>query len=301
MSYIRPFDPWRKGSLCTCPFKYTVNPYTGCSHACLYCYASSYIRRFFQPRPKVGFLRRSFNDLKRLPPISIINISSSSDPYQPCELEYQYTRHLLEVIAGKHIVEVVTKSDLVVRDIDLLKRGFSIVSVTLTTLDESLAARLEPGAPPSKRRIEAMGKLSRAGIPVVLRLDPLIPGLTDSPDSIREVIEEAVSSGVSHVVSSIYKVKPDNLRRVIEVFPEILPRIRELYFKHGERIHGYLYSERSYRFKTLKVVREEAHRHGLTFASCREGFPELSDPGVSCDGTYLTHASSSFQHTLRSY
>lgn len=299
MGYIRPFDPWRKGSLCTCPFKYTVNPYTGCGHACLYCYASSYIRRFFQPRPKESLLRQSFNDLKRLPPFSIINISSSSDPYQPCELKYQHTRQLLEVIAGKHIVEVVTKSDLVVRDIDLLKRGFSVVSITLTTLDENLAARLEPGAPPPKHRIDAMGKLSRAGVPVVLRLDPLIPGLTDSLDSIKEVIEGAAASGASHVVSSIYKVKPDNLRRVIEVFPEIVPRIRELYFKRGERIHGYLYSDRSYRLKTLKVVKEEAYRHGLTFASCREGFPEFSDPGVSCDGTHLASASSSFQHTLR--
>lgn len=301
MSYIRPFDPWREGSLCTCPFKYTVNPYTGCGHACLYCYASSYVRNFFQPRPKEDFLRRSLNDLKRIPPFSIINVSSSSDPYQPCELEHLHTRRLLEAIAGKYVVEVVTKSDLVVRDVDLLKKGFSVVSITLTTLDESLAARLEPGAPPPRRRLDAIAKLSRAGIPVVLRLDPIIPGLTDSPESIGSVVEETAAAGASHVVSSVYKVKPDNLRRVIGAFPEVIPKVRDLYFKRGERIHGYLYADRSYRFRALEIVREEAHRYGLTFASCREGFPELTDPGVSCDGTHLAYADSSFQRALYRY
>ena len=287
MGYVRPFDPWRGNSLCTCPFKYTVNPYTGCGHRCLYCYASSYIRRFFEPRPKRNFVKIAARDLRRIPEGSIINVSSSSDPYQPLELEYGFTRRLIEMAAGRYLLEIVTKSDAVARDRDLLARGPSIVSITVTTLDRSLSARLEPGAPAPERRLRTIESLSQAGVPVVLRLDPLIPGLNDAREQVREVVEAAAAAGARHVVSSVYKVKPDNLRRVIEAFPEIIPRIRELYMEKGRRVRGCLYADGRYRLKVLKTVMKEARRAGLTFSACREGFPWLSDPGVTCDGTHL--------------
>ncbi|ABL78411.1 SPL family radical SAM protein [Thermofilum pendens] len=287
MAYVRPFDPWRSTSLCTCPFKYTVNPYTGCSHGCLYCYASSYIRDFFNPRPKKDFLKVVYGDLRRIPEGSIVNISSSSDPYQPLESKYGYTRRFLELAVGRYVVEVVTKSDLVARDADLLARGQSVVSVTITTMDNEVAKRLEPGAPPPSRRVKAVERLSEAGVPVVLRLDPLIPGLNDSEDSVREVVEAAVGAGARHVVSSTYKVKPDNLARLLKAFPELEPRLRKLYFEGGDRLHGYVYAEKSYRYRVLSTVREIAHGLGATFAVCREGFYDLIDRGVSCDGTHL--------------
>ncbi|MEM4853344.1 MAG: radical SAM protein [Thermofilum sp.] len=285
--YVKPFDPWRATSLCTCPFKYTVNPYTGCAHGCLYCYASSYIKRFFEPRPKANFLRLAAEDLRKVPRGSILNISSSSDPYQPLELTHGYTRRLLELASGSYVVEVVTKSDLVIRDVDLLARGPSVVSLTITTLDESLAARLEPRAPPPGRRLRAVEKLSENDIPVVVRVDPLIPGLNDAPESVKEVLEAVAAAGARHVVSSTYKARPESLRRLSEAFPDLIPRLRELYAQGGERIHGYLYAPAAYRYRTLARVREQAHRLNLTFAQCREGFPELIDPGISCDGTHL--------------
>lgn len=291
MGYVRPFDPWRVTSLCTCPFKYTVNPYTGCSHGCLYCYASSYIKRFFEPRPKADFLRVVSRDLRRIPPGSIINVSSSSDPYEPLELKYGYTRSLLDMIAGKYVVEIVTKSDTVSRDADLLMKGSSVVSMTITTLDRSLAAKLEPRSPPPERRLEAIRKLSELGIPVVVRLDPLIPGLNDSLDSVKGVLEAAATAGVKHVVCSTYKLKPDNLKRMVNEFPELIPTLRELYLSKGEKIHGYLYASPSYRLRSLTVVRDQAHKLGLTFAPCREGFPQLIDEKVSCDGTHLAFKS----------
>ena len=287
MSYVRPFDPWRATSLCTCPFKYTVNPYTGCAHRCLYCYASSYIRGFFNPRPKEGFPRVVARDLRRVPEGSIINVSSSSDPYQPLELEYGYTRLFLEMVAGRYVVEIVTKSDLVARDADLLAKGPSVVSITVTTLDASLAARLEPGAPPPSRRLGAVRRLSEAGVPVVVRLDPLIPGLNDSPETVRGVLEAAATAGAKHAVASTYKAKPDSLRRLTAAFPEITLKLRELYVEGGERIHGCFYAAKGWRLNTLSEAREVAHRLGLTFAVCREGFPQLIDAGISCDGTHL--------------
>jgi len=287
MTYVRPFDPWRATSLCTCPFKYTVNPYTGCSHRCLYCYASSYIKDFFKPRPKENYLDVVRRDLRRIREGSIVNISSSSDPYQPLEGKYMYTRRTLEMLSGRFTAEVVTKSDLVVRDVDLLSGMSSVVSITITTLDSSLAQRLEPGAPSPQRRVKAVELLSREGVPVVVRLDPLIPGLNDSPESIAEVVEAVASAGARHVVSSTYKVKPDNLRRMTEAFPEIVPRLRELYLERGERLHGYFYAEKTYRREVLATVKSEAERRGLTFATCREGLTALNTPGVSCDGTHL--------------
>lgn len=284
---IRPFDPWKEGSLCTCPFKYTLNPYTGCSHACLYCYASSYIRDFFNPRPKEKLFENVSKDLSNIPKGSIINISSSSDPYIPLEEKMKLTRKILERIVGSYIVEIVTKSNLVTRDIDLLKIGNSIVSITVTTLNERLAKILEPGAPEPYKRIDAIKKLSENQIPVVIRLDPILPFLNDNEENIRNVIEAAAKAGAKHVVSSVYKVKIDNLRRVISSFPDLSERYKELYFKNGKKIHGSYYAPKEYRELVLKKVREEAKKHNLTFATCREGLYELNDKEVSCDGTSL--------------
>lgn len=287
LQVVRPFDPWRRGSLCTCPFKYTVNPYTGCGHRCLYCYASSYIRDFFNPRPKKRLLERAARDLSKIPPGSIVNISSSSDPYTPPEEELRLTRRLLRLVAERHVIEVVTKSSLVARDTDILSAARSVVSITITTLDEGLARRLEPGAPPPRARLGAMEKLSEAGVPVVLRLDPLLPWLTDSEENIVGVIEAAAAAGALHVVSSVYKAKPDSLARLARAFPDLAARYRELYLAEGERIHGYWYAPRDYRRKVFEVAAAAAHRLGLTFATCREGAAGRIDPGVSCDGTHL--------------
>ena len=287
MGYLSPFDPWRERSLCTCPFKYTVNPYTGCQHGCLYCYASSYIRGFFSPRPKSNFLDTVRRDLTRIPQGAIINISSSSDPYQPLEARYLYTRRLLELVSSNYVVEIVTKSDLVVRDVDLLLKARSVVSVTITTLDETLAKRLEPGAPPPSKRIRAIEALANAGIPVVLRYDPIIPGLNDSKDSISGVLEAAIAAGAMHVVSSTYKIKPDNLARMLSTFPDLEAKLSQVYRDRKSRVRGYIYADKEYRYSVLSTVRDIAHRLGASFAACREGLTELNDKGITCDGTFL--------------
>lgn len=286
-SVVRPFDPWRRGSLCTCPFKYTVNPYTGCSHSCLYCYASSYVKDFFSPRGKDRFLEHVSRDLKRIPRGSIINVSSSSDPYIPMERENMLTRRLLERIVGDYAVEIVTKSDLVTRDVDLLSRGKSVVSITITTLDEELAGMLEPAAPSPTKRVNAVRRLSERGLPVVVRLDPLIPFLTDGDENIRSVVEAVAEAGAKHIISSTYKVKLDNLSRVIAKFPSLSKKLSELYFERGERVHGAHYAPKGYRERVLLKVREKAKSEGLTFSVCREGLTHLNDENVACDGTSL--------------
>jgi DNA repair photolyase len=282
MELLKEFDPW-KDPLCTCPPKLSLNPYTGCAHACLYCYITSYIPRGFQCRPKRDLLRRLEGDLERLGRQPLISMSNSSDPYPPAEKELLLTRGCLERLVGRARVLVVTKSDLVVRDADLLGRLPCAVSVTLTTLKPTVAKRLEPGAPPPERRLKALRELSDAGIPTSLRLDPLIPGLNEG--EVEEIVKAAASTGVRHVTSSTFKPRPDSWRRMERGFPELFPRLRELY-SGGERRKRSLYLPEGTRRALLERVREACLSAGLTFSTCREGLTDLNR-APSCDGSHL--------------
>ncbi len=279
MRVLREFDPWR-GELCTCPKKFSFSPYTGCGHSCLYCYISSYIRDPFSPREKKDVLRKLSMDLREIKPGSIIAMSTSSDPYTPPEEDMKTTRKAIEMIRGAGMrLLVMTKSDLVARDSDLLEKA--AVSFTITTLDEGIAKILEPGAPSPLKRIDAMKKLSgRANL--ILRLDPIIPGLNEDFESVIEVAREA---GASHVVSSTYKAREDSLKKLENAFPWL--KLHELY-SEGTRISGYLYLPYRIRRSLMEKVRKITLNLGMTFATCREGMPEMHSPGVSCDGSHLS-------------
>jgi DNA repair photolyase len=281
MRVLREFDPWR-GELCTCPKKFSFSPYTGCGHSCLYCYISAYIRDPFNPREKKDVLRFLSMDLREIKPGSIVAMSTSSDPYTPPEKERGITRRAIEIIRGAGMrLLVMTKSDLVVRDSDLLEGA--AVSFTITTLDEKIASVLEPRAPPPLKRIDAMKRLSER-VNLILRLDPIIPGLNDDFEDLLELAKEA---GVSHVVSSTYKARQDSLKRMEEAFPWL--KLHKLY-SEGTRISGYLYLPYRIRRNLMERVRRKVLSLGMTFATCREGMPEIHSPGVSCDGSHLSSA-----------
>ncbi len=97
LSVVRPFDPWQN-PLCTCPFKYGLNPYTGCGHGCLYCYITSYIPNAFNPRPKEGLLEKVRRDLEKIPRGAVVALSNSSDPYTPPEAQLGLTRRVLQTL-----------------------------------------------------------------------------------------------------------------------------------------------------------------------------------------------------------
>ncbi len=286
-SVVRLFDPWGS-SLCTCPLKYSLHPYTGCSHLCLYCYATSYIG--VRPStPKKNFIRRLKRDLRYVLPVLPIDMSTSSDPYPPEEERYRLTRQALEILVPRgYRILITTKGALVSRDKDILASGNVAVMLTITTLNRDLALRLEPGAPPPEKRLEALKELSEAGVPVGIRLDPIIPGLNHDPGEIKALLREAVEAGARFVVTSTYKAKPDNLVRMKAGFPEIKEMLENLYRRRGIWMHGYWYLPENMRRMLLKPVVEEARRLGIGYATCREGF---TDPGFfnagSCDGTHL--------------
>jgi DNA repair photolyase len=278
---ISEFDPWRS-PLCTCPAKLTLNPYTGCDHACVYCYASSYIPKFFNCRPKkelVSKLRRECRNLKG----EMISMSNSSDPYPNLESETGLTRQCLEIMSTCNCkIQIITKSTLVTRDIDILKKTASMVSMTITTDDDTLAKLLEPNAPPPSERLKAARTLIEKGIPTSVRIDPIIPFLNDHPENLIKTLS---SLGVKHVTGSTYKIRPDNWRRFSQALPETAEKLRPLYFEKGERIHGYLLLHRDLRLRLMKNVSTLAAKHGMKFGTCREDLAFLNT--AACDGSWL--------------
>lgn len=269
---ITEFDPW-KSNMCTCPLKYSLNPYTGCSHACVYCYISSYIKNPFHSRPKKDVVREVEREVKKMKDTTFISLSNSSDPYPPEEREIGITRDILRVLNSYGArFQIVTKSDIVVRDADLINDN--VVSITITTRESK---RVEPGAPSTEARIEALKTLSDRGIKCTLRFDPVIPGINDY--YAYDVIH-SVSNYVEHVTSSTLKPRKDSLARLERVFPQI--RWRELYC---EKMGGGYYMPKEERLKLMLGVKSICDEHGLTFSCCREGFD--INTGKSCDGSHL--------------
>jgi len=278
---ISKFDPWRS-NLCTCPPKLTFNPYTGCDHHCVYCYASSYIPHFSDCRPKKDLVQRLTREAVKLRG-EIVSISNSSDPYPLWEAETGLTRRSLEILCKQNCrIQIITKSNIVVRDTDLLKKTRSMVALSIITDDDELSRIVEPDAPASSKRLRAVEDLTRKGIPVAVRVDPVIPFVNDHCEDLVKIL---ASLGVSHITSSTYKVKPDNWLRFTKALPTIAARLRPLYFEGGEKNGGYLYLPRDMRLKLMKRVADLATRYKLTFGVCREGFSYLNSS--MCDGSRL--------------
>lgn len=217
LNLITKFDPWQS-KLCTCPFKLTFNPYTGCDHRCVYCYASSYIPKFFECKPKkdlINKLKREAITLKG----ELISISNSSDPYPNIERKIGLTRKCLEILTKQKCkLQIITKSDLVTRDIDLLKKVPSMVSLTITTEDDYISKRTEPCAPPAPKRIKTVELLVQKNIPTSVRIDPIIPFVNDKAENLIKIL---ASLGIKHVTCSTYKVKMDNWQRFSLALPEV--------------------------------------------------------------------------------
>ena len=281
MPLISRFDPWRSG-LCTCPPKLTFNPYTGCDHQCIYCYASSYIPSFSDCRPKKDLLVTLKREAAKLNG-ETISIANSSDPYPRAELSAGLTRRCLEILAESNCkIQIITKSKLVVRDDDLLSKVPSTVALTITTDDDTIGMLIEPHAPPSSQRLRAAQDLIKAGIPVSVRVDPIIPFVNDQP---QKLIATLASLGVKHLTCSTYKAKPDNWMRLAQAMPKVTEKLKPLYFQQGEKIRGNTLLPKEFRFKLLKSVRDLAVANDMKFGVCREGLPELNT--ASCDGSWL--------------
>ncbi|MBC7074011.1 radical SAM protein [Candidatus Parcubacteria bacterium] len=281
---IKPFDPWQS-PLCTCPKKFSFDPYTGCGHRCIYCYATSYIPNFYFPRRKKDLIKRVKRDLEKIPENSLISISNSSDPYQPLEKKYGEFRECLKLFLNYNFkILIITKSNLVLRDIDLLKKLRCTVTITVTTLNEKICKKLEPFAPPSKKRFEALKILAKNKIPTGLRLDPVFPFLTEN--EIEEIVKKAKESGALHIVGSTFKPRFDSWKRFERVFPKEAKKLKPLYFEKGQKIKNSWYLPEKLRRELMEKIFSVCQKYKISFATCREGFLDLKT-AKSCDGSHL--------------
>jgi len=191
-------------------FSASINPYRGCEHGCVYCYARpahAYMglspgldfetKLFFKPEA-ARLLEAELRKPRYQP--ELIHIGGNTDPYQPQERTLRITRGILEVLVRfRHPFSVITKSALVVRDVDLLAQaaaeGLTRVALSVTSLDRKLARSMEPRAATPEKRIEAIAKLTAAGVPVSVMFAPSIPGLNDH--EMEAVLERAAAAGAS--------------------------------------------------------------------------------------------------------
>jgi DNA repair photolyase len=278
---ISSFDPWRSG-LCTCPPKLTFNPYTGCDHQCIYCYASNYIPSFSDCRPKKDLLATLKREAAKLNG-ETISIANSSDPYPRAEVSAGLTRRCLEILAESNCkIQIITKSNLVVRDDDLLSQIPATVALTITTDDDNIAKLIEPHAPTPSQRLRAAQDLIKKGIPVSVRIDPIIPLVNDQP---QKLIADLASIGVKHLTCSTYKAKADNWMRLAQAMPNVAEKLKPLYFVQGEKIGGSALLPKELRYKILKNMRDLAVANGMKFGVCREGLAKLNT--APCDGSWL--------------
>ncbi len=198
------------------PFSQSINPYQGCEHGCVYCYARP-THAYLDLSPGVDFETRltykrnaaALLERELARPgyaCSSITLGANTDPYQPVEKEYRITRQILEVLQRqRHPVAIITKGALVTRDIDILgdmaAQGLCSVAISITTLDADLKRLLEPRAASGAARLAAMAALAAAGIPVTLLFAPVIPALNDSEmETILERSKQAGATGAAYLL-----------------------------------------------------------------------------------------------------
>ena len=186
-----------------------MNLYRGCQHGCIYCDSRSRCyhmdHRFEDVAVKQNAIALLTAALKRKRRPCMIGTGSMSDPYTPIEGELQMTRRALEVIERYGCgISILTKSDLILRDLDILKRihrrSKAVVQMTLTTMDEELCKLIEPGVCTTARRIEVLKEFQQAGIPTVVWLCPILPWLNDTRENIRGIVESCADAGVKGII-----------------------------------------------------------------------------------------------------
>lgn len=233
------------------PFDWTINPYRGCEFACKYCYARythefmeldglAFEKKIFVKKDAAVLLTREIASKYRF---SVgrqgvpehICIGTATDPYQPAEKEYRITRACLEELVRHDglSVSIITKSNLITRDIDLLqqiaKRSRLYVDITVTTLRPRLARLMEPRAPRPDLRLAAIRKLRDAGISVGISASPLLPGITDREGELESLAAAARDSGAQWISSVVLFLMPSSAKQFLPFLREKFPRLSRQY------------------------------------------------------------------------
>jgi DNA repair photolyase len=229
-------------------FHWSLNPYMGCAHRCTFCYVRAYELRADRPsgdrygrsiRVKVNVAEVLRRELARPSwRAETVAIGAATDPYQPAEGRYRLTRGCLEALRdASNPFSLITRSPMIVRDLDVLVQaaGRAEVSVVFSvpTLDEEVWRRTEPGTPPPQRRLDAVARLVAAGVKAGVGMAPILPGISDRPDQLEQVVRAAREAGATSIWANLLYLKPGTREHFLESlardWPEELERYEQLY------------------------------------------------------------------------
>jgi DNA repair photolyase len=200
-------------------------------------------------------------------------MGTATDPYQHCEGRYRLTRGVLEALADfANPMSMLTKSTMILRDLDVFRRLVEVTSVTVSmsvgTLDERVRRVVEPGTPPGRRRLEILGRFAAAGIRTSVLVAPILPGLTDDDEHLEEVLAACAEAGVATASPIVLHVRPTIRAHFLpwlqQAYPELVPRYQELY---GTRS----YAPKAYQEEVAQRFRRLRARYGLDPGTYRPG------------------------------
>jgi len=272
------------------PFEWSLNPYRGCEFGCRYCYAR-YTHEFMELRESVDFEDKIYaksgigpilrSELKRIDGGASIAIGTATDPYQPAERRFHRTREALEVFARRSglTLSITTKSDLVTRDIPLLreiaKHNSVSVNMTITTLDTSLARLLEPRAPRPELRLKAVQAIAGAGIPVGVFPNPIMPLITDQPERLDRLAKAARDRGATYFGGGVLFLMPCS-RKVF--FPFVEKHFPHLLRRYQEKYERQAYLKGPYREMIRERIAAIRDRYGLNAGPPHREIASSADP-----------------------
>lgn len=230
------------------PFEWSLNPYMGCVHRCTFCYVRAFERRADRPfddrygatiRVKTNVAQVLARELARPSwrpePVAI---GAATDPYQPAEGRYRLTRACLEVLAAaRNPFSLITRGPLVLRDLDVLqeaaRRADVSVNVSVPTLDDRVWRTTEPGTAPPRQRLRVLKRLVDGGIRAGVGMAPILPGLSDAPEQLDEVVRAAREAGATHIWTNLLNLRPGTREHFLTClardWPDELDRYERLY------------------------------------------------------------------------
>jgi DNA repair photolyase len=256
-------------------FNWTLNPYMGCVHRCTFCYVRAFEQRADRPsderygtsiRVKTNIADVLRHELARSSwQRESVTIGAATDPYQPAEGRYKLTRACIEVLgAAANPFAIITRGPMIVRDVDVLvaaaQRADVHVTFSIPTIDVDAWRKTEPGTAPPLQRLRAVTELVEAGLDVGVGMAPILPGITDKPELLEDVVRAVRAAGATGIWTNLLHLRPGTKEHYLAAlerdWPELLPEYERLY---GRR--AYLSAAETRPVK--EQVRELARRHGI--------------------------------------
>jgi DNA repair photolyase len=256
-------------------FNWTLNPYMGCVHRCTFCYVRAFEQRADRPsderygtsiRVKTNIADVLRHELARSSwQRESVTIGAATDPYQPAEGRYKLTRACIETLAAfANPFSIITRGPMIVRDVDVLvaaaQRADVHVTFSIPTIDVDAWRKTEPGTAPPLQRLRAVTELVEAGLDVGVGMAPILPGITDKPELLEDVVRAVRAAGATGIWTNLLHLRPGTKEHYLAAlerdWPELLPEYERLY---GRR--AYLSAAETRPVK--EQVRELARRHGI--------------------------------------